>query len=208
LGWRRQATRRATVGGQLGTSLFDSSNEQSIQVSPQTYLGYRLEDRIDLSLSIGPSWIRTDQTGAAQESRRAGTSDALGFAAEGRMELALTRDTEASVGLARGLDQSGEDGSAVERTRVDAAVSHQLTGRLRLQLEGLAQRRSGLGDNSGDDTVDVEIGPLLRHKVTERIELGLGYRWRHTARDDGGNASSSAVFLRLTYVLPTARLSR
>ena len=124
------------------------------------------------------------------------------------MELALTRFTEVRVGLSRGLDQSGEDGSAVEQTRVDASVSQQLTGRLRLQIEGLAQRRSGLADNSGDDTVDVEIGPQLRHKVTERTELGLGYRWRHTARDDGGNASSNAVFIRLTYAIPPYRVVR
>ena len=68
LGWRRQATRRTTVGGQISTSLFDSSNEELIQVSPQTYIGYHLEDRIEMSLSIGPSWIRTDQTVEAQGS--------------------------------------------------------------------------------------------------------------------------------------------
>ena len=206
LGWRRQATRRITVGGQISTNLFDSDDEESIQVSPQVYLGYELQDRAELSLAFGPSWIRNEQTIPTRRDQGTETSDEFGYAIDGQLAMAVTRSTKVSFGVSRGLDQNGEDGTAVEATRVNAWVGQQLTGALELQLSGTAQRRSGLGDNTGDDLVDVALGPQLLIQLTERAGLSLGYTWRYRDPDDDASASSNAIFMRLTYVIPPYRV--
>lgn len=206
LGWRRQATRRITVGGQISTSIFNSDEEDSIQISPQLYLGYELEDRADLSLSFGPSWIRNEQTVPTRRGQGTETSDEFGYSIDGQLEMAVTRSTNVSFGVSRGLDQNGEDGTAVESTRVNAFLGQRLTGSLELQLSGTAQRRSGLGDNTGDDLVDVALGPQLLIQLNERAGLSLGYTWRYRNPDDDASASSNAIFMRMTYVIPPYRV--
>jgi hypothetical protein len=206
LGLRRLATRRTTLGGQVNVSYFESDDQESWQVGPQAFVGYRLEDRIDLTLSVGPSWIRTDETVQSPLGQRSETTDEFGLTVDGRVDWRATATTDVSVALLRGLDQGGAGGEATERTRLSASVDHRLTRRLRLSVDGAAQRRSDLGDDGGD-TDDFELGPRLRYALTERTELSIGYRWRYRDTESDGDAMSNAVFFRVAYAIPIVRAS-
>ena len=48
--------------------------------------------------------------------------------------------------------------------------------------------------------------PGLSYALTERLDLGVRYRWRHE-REDDGNATSNAAFVTLAYRFPEYRTS-
>jgi opacity protein-like surface antigen len=55
-------------------------------------------------------------------------------------------------------------------------------------------------------TAYVQAGAGLAYALTERLDLGLRYRWRHESGDDG-DATSNAVFVTLAYRFPEQRAS-
>jgi hypothetical protein len=207
VGWRRQLTRRLIGGAQLYGSHFDSARQQATFVSPQLYLGYAAEERIDLSFAVGPSFVEAETQRPTAAGLRDFDDSEVGYAIDSRLRWAATATTDLEVALTRLLEPSGSDGEATETTRLRGTLVQRLTRNLRFQLDTTLQRRTAVGDDTGfQDRDDVAVQPRLRWALTEDLEASINYRWRYRDFDDGGDAVANAVFVRLTYELPERRL--
>jgi opacity protein-like surface antigen len=198
LGWRRTMTRRSTLGLELYGNRIDASNQQSVIVSPRLYLGYRYEERLDLSLSLGPSvsWTETDQSGGSGGTR-------YGVTVDGALAAQLTPTTTATVALSHYLEPAGTTGDVSETSRISLGLGQQLTRRLRLDAGGLAQRQTSVTTGSGGDRDFLQASAGLSYALSERLDLGASYRLRHEQGDD--DATSNAVFVSVSYRLPEYR---
>jgi hypothetical protein len=207
-GWNRLVTRRTSLGANLYTSYFDSSRQEATFLSPQGFVGYKYAERLDLQFSAGPSIIWTD----TQRSTATGLEDesdtSLGYAVDSRAIYDATETTELQVAFSRLLEPSGDSGEATESTRLRGTMIQRLTPYLRFQLDGVAQRKTAVGDDTGfDDRDDLELQPRLRWSLTEEVELSINYRLRYRQFDEGDDATSNAFFVRLSYDFPEYRTS-
>jgi len=70
----------------------------------------------------------------------------------------------------------------------------------------LAQRQVQVQSDTGGDRDFFQASAGLSYTLTERVDLGLSYRWRHE-RQDEGNATSNAAFVSVDYRFPEYRTS-
>lgn len=206
VGAHHSLTRRLTAGGDLSASYFDSKRQESSFVSPQAFLGYDYAERLNLSLSAGPSVTFTDtqrQTAAGLQSE---SDTTYGYAVGAGADLELGERTDVSLLLSRRVEPGGDDGEVAETTRLRAQLQRRLSRHLRFDLSTTLQRRVGVGDFSTfEDRNDAIVEPRLRWALTEQVDLSMIYRFRYRKFDDGDDASANALFLRLSYDVPNQR---
>jgi hypothetical protein len=208
LGWHRLVTRRTSLGANLYGSSFDSSRQEAVFLSPQAFVGYEYTDRIDFQFAAGPSFVTTDTQRATAGGLESDSDSSMGYAFDGAAIVQATETTEVQVALSRLLEPGGDDGEAVESTRLRGTVVQRLTPHLRLQLDGVVQRKTAIGDETGfEDRNDASLEPRLRWSLTDQVEVSLNYRLRYREFDQGDDAVSNAVFLRLSYDFPEYKTS-
>jgi opacity protein-like surface antigen len=197
VGWLRTVSRRLRLGGNLYGNYYDSDRQESWLVSPRVSAGYSGNEVLDLDLSLGPSLSRTetsrDDAGVSE-----GSETQLGFTADGTASLRLGPVTSAALTLSHYLEPAGDTGDASETSRAAFSLRHRLAPRLSADANLLAQRQRRVQSDTGDDRDFFEAGAGLAYALTERLDLGLLYRWRHESGDDG-DATSNAVFVTLAY---------
>jgi opacity protein-like surface antigen len=204
LGWLRAVSRRLQLGGNLYGSYYDSDRQESWLVSPRFSAAYSGSKVLEFELSLGPSLSRTE-TSRDNQGISAGSETQLGVTADGTASLQLGPVTSTALTLSRYLEPSGDTGDVSETTRAALIFRHRLSPRLSADVGALAQRQRRLQD-TGDDRDFLQASAGLGYALTERLELGLRYRWRHE-REDDGDATSNAVFVTLAYRFPEQRTS-
>jgi opacity protein-like surface antigen len=206
-GWRRTVTRRTTLGLELYGSHYDSSIQESANLSPRAFVGYRYEERVDLSLAAGPGVSRTetDERGGGTRSETQ-----LSYTLDGTARIRLGEVTDLTLNASHYLEPSGDQGEVRQTGRVSATLGHRLTQRLRLDLAGLGQQQREVG-GVGDDRVFVQASAGLAYELTPRLDLGLRYRLRYERfggdSEGGDDATSNALFLGISYDFPVVRTS-
>ena len=200
LGWRRSMTRRTTFGLELYGNHIESTDQQSVLASPRLYLGYRYEERIDLSLSLGPSIFRTE-TDLATGGNVSETD--YGLTVDGTLSARLAPTTTARVALSHYLEPAGTTGNVRETSRINLQLRQSLTRRLSFDAGGLAQRQSSVVAEGGVDRDFFQASTGFSYALTQQLDVGVRYRLRHEREDD--DATSNAVFMSLSYRLPEYR---
>ena len=205
VGWLRTVTRRLRLGGNLYANHYNSDFQESDLISPRFSAAYSGTERLDFDLSIGPSLSRT-QTKRDNAGFSEGSETQLGVTADGTASLQLGPVTRASLALSHYLEPSGDTGDLSETTRALLTLSHRLSARLSADADLLAQRQARVQSGTGDDRDFFQASAGLSYALTERLDLGVRYRWRHE-REDGGDATSNAAFVTLAYRFPEYRTS-
>lgn len=208
-GWQRVVTRRTRLGLNLYTSYYDSSQQASVIASPRLFVGYTYTERVDLSLAVGPGVARTetDEPGGGQRS-----DTQLTYTLDGTARARLGAVTSLTANASHYFEPSGGDGEVRQTGRVSAALSHRLTERLRLDLEGLGQVQRAVSGGDGEDRTYAQASAALAYQLTPRLDAGLRYRVRyeHLSGDSGqggDDATSNALFVTLSYSFPLVRRS-
>lgn len=211
LGWRRTLNPRATGGVNLAGSHIDSARDDTWTISPQLYVSYAEERRIDVTFSVGPQayWSRSQsqQFNGTLENE---SNNGFGASVEATLDYQATQRLDVNLDLSHDIEPGGNTGVAAEVTNVVLGAKHLLTRRLSLTADGTYQRRNNLGsnDNSTDqddrDFLQAQLG--IVYALTPSVDLSLNYRYRYQKFDgDSDSADSNAVFVRVDWRLPDWR---
>ncbi|HET6157694.1 MAG TPA: hypothetical protein VFE34_05075 [Dongiaceae bacterium] len=136
------------------------------------------------------------------------TSD-IGYRLKFNMKYLMSDQLSTRVSLSHDTEPSG-DGDQVVRNRASVGVDYKVLPLTTLQLKvDYADNVDVLGFE-GDSTTDenstryTSVRPGVSWQLTEDWSLDAEYRFRYRLfDDDGGSATSNAVFLTLQYNFPT-----
>jgi hypothetical protein len=164
--------------------------------------GYAYAQLVELRFGAGPSFYRSEsQDGGGHDS-------GLGYVLDGSASARLTERTRASVSAGHGIGPGDDDGVADEVTQLGLGFDHRLSRFVDLLLDATYYRQrtlvSAREEETGEDRGYLEVSPSLVWRLWTRLEASLIYRYRRN-EEQGENADSSGVFLRLAYQLPEGR---
>ena len=141
---------------------------------------------LDFDLSVGPSLSRTETKGDDAGVCSQGSTTQLGVTVDGTASLQLSAVTSASVTLLTTAALGRERRYQRDQPHL-RHLSRRLSPRLAADANLLAQRQVQVQSDTGGDRDFFQASAGLSYALTERVDVGLRYRWRHE-HEDGGDA--------------------
>lgn len=200
LGFNYLVTQLDRLGLRAGYRKFendDTAGNESETYSGQLVWHRDVAERLSTRLLIGPRFTRqTTPVNVETES--------WGVDLEFNLDWRASEVTDMAVAASRTISGSGR-GNAVQRDQANFGISHRALQFLTLDLDALYQHDE---DPQNDNLVDrdfVSVSPSLRWQFTRSWKLSTGYRYRWE-EEGAGDAESNAVFVGVTYNLPTWKI--
>lgn len=196
LGYRRKISELDDVGLSVGYSRtnYDSSVLGVAEVSTAKLTWDRKGGQgLDLSLAIGGQQLQSTET----------TEYGMFFMLKANVEL--TGRDELEITASNAFDPNAT-GNTVKKRQFTATYTHRYTQDVTGQIRALVLSQESNGNQTGD-RLYYEIGPKIGWQFLPNWNVSARYRYRAQKADPGDqHASSNAVFVALTYRLPSLPL--
>ena len=206
--WRRSLAPALGVTGTLGSTYFDSDQEETITGQAEVGADYGLTPAFRVDGSIGPSIASTEESGPLGDS-----STTLGAVWDAGLDYQPSADAALAARVYQSFEPQSTGGVLVLRTGLSLTFDYELTRytSFDLPVEGWREDPvSGDGDDSvsgdGDQGYYARVQPGLTFNVTPQASIETSYRFRYRDLEESG--ISHAVFLGFRYELPPFLTSR
>jgi hypothetical protein len=205
--WSYALTPALALRTVVGTSYYDSDQEQSWSVQARGGANYAPTPALNIDGTIGPTVIDTDAKGPLGES---GTT----VGALWNLDVAYQPSGDAAflTSFFQELNPQSRGGELDLRTGLELEFEYGITRRTSFSLPALVQRQDPV-EGGGDTRYYARLEPTLGFLVAPHLRLETAYRVRWQTFDDGGgdnsdDATSHAVFVSLAFELPSLYTSR
>jgi hypothetical protein len=199
--WRRSLTPVLGLTGTLGSSYFDSDQEETITGQAQLGLDYGLTPALRVNGSIGPSIASTEEKGPLGES-----DTTLGFVWDAGLNYRPSADAALQARLFQDFAPQSTGGELVLRTGLQLTFDYEVTRYTSFSLPIAADREDPVGGDS-DVGYFARVEPRLSFKITPQASIGTSYRFRYLDEEEE-SATSHAIVLDFGYDFPSFLTSR
>ena len=201
--WQYALRRTLDLQGVLGTSYYDSNQQESRTVQARLGANYAPTPALRIDGALGPAVVDTDAKGP-----RGSSGTTVGALWNLDLTYRPSGDATLLVGLFQELNPQSRDGELDVRTGIQGEVDYAITRRTSFRLPALVQRQEPI-EGDGATRHFASVQPTLGVELVRRLRLETSYRFRwQNFSDGGGDATSHAVFVGLTYDLPSLVTSR
>lgn len=202
--WAYALSRALAVRTVIGTSYFDSDQQESVSVQARVGADYALTPALRLDGSVGPTVIDTEAKGPLGES---GTT--VGALWDVNLAYQPSADATLLTSFFQQLDPQSRGGELDLRTGVEIEFDYGLTRFTSFSLPALVQRQDPV-EGDGDTRYYARVEPTLGFVLAPRLRLETAYRfrWQTFDDDDSDDGTSHAVLVSLAYELPSLYTSR
>jgi hypothetical protein len=202
--WAYALSRALALRTVIGTSYFDSDQQESVSVQGRIGANYALTPVLRIDGTVGPTVIDTDAKGPLGDS---GTT----VGALWNLDVAYQPSADAALvtSFFQQLDPQSGGGQLELRTGLEVEFEYGLTRFTSFSLPALVQRQDPV-EGDGDTRYYARVEPTLGFLLAPQLRLETAYRFRWQTFDggDSDDATSHAVFISLTYDLPSLYTSR
>ena len=198
--WRRSLTPAIGLTGTLGSSYFDSDQEETITGQAEVGADYALTPAFRVDGSIGPSIASSEAKGLFGDS---GTT--VGAVWDAGLDYRPSADAELGARVFQNFEPQSTGGVLVLRTGLSLTFDYELTRYTSFGLPVEGWREDPVSGD-GDIGYYTRVQPGLTFRLTPQANIQTSYRFRYLDRDESG--ISHAVFLDFRYELPPFLTSR
>ena len=198
--WRRSLRPALGLTGTLGSSYFDSDQEQTITGQAQLGADYALTPTFRVDGNVGPSVASTQAEGPGGQS-----DTTLGAVWDAGLDYLPSADAALGARVFQNFEPQSTGGVLVVRTGLSLTFDYELTRYTSFDLPVDGWREDPVS-GEGDQGYYARVQPGLTFNLTPQASIETSYRFRYRDLEESG--TSHAVFLGFRYELPPFLTSR